>query len=67
MRKRISCRVIESIPLIHLDDGLRDADEPFAAEPTISHFGSLTHSEHLAVMRSYRGNSPSTQTLDLFA
>ena len=67
MRKRISCRVIQSIPLNYNDDGLRDANESFAAEPMTRHLAGLTHSEHAAVMRTYTENGSFSQTLNLLA
>ena len=67
MRKKISCRVIESIPLIHSEDGLINAHQLCTTDLQISGFAGLTHLEHSAMIRIFMDNDLTTGILDFYA
>ena len=66
MRKRISCRVIESIPLGHRTDGVSDSSESSASDSHINDSGGPTHTIRPAVTRLYLNDPPTTGILDLY-
>ena len=64
MRKRISCRVIETVPLNHSEDDL------FHGNPSctsISKTSGLKHSEYPAIFRVYTDTILATGTLNILA
>ena len=67
MRKRVSCRVVTSVPLNQSEDGLINAYPSCTIDPNISGFDGLTHPEHPATMRVYMDAGPATGMLDILA
>ena len=66
MRKRISCRVIASNPLIQSEGGLVNTYQ-HTAERHIGGFSGPTHAEPPAILRIYMDDGPATGILDFYA
>jgi hypothetical protein len=67
MRKRVSCRVIESVPLNQSEDGLFQTHSPHTSHPKTGGFNSPTYSDLPARMRIYMDSDPATGKLDILA
>ena len=66
MRKRISCRVIRSVPLDRSDDSLRNVGKPSVHQRIIADAAALTYTGRLVVTRTGLDAAPSPRTLDLY-
>jgi hypothetical protein len=65
MRKRISCRVVRSVPLGKSDDGLQNANGP-SVHRLVMCPAALFYTDRLVVTRTCIDERPATQVLDLY-
>jgi len=64
MRKKISCKIIKSVPLGGGDDRLHDGCRTSLQHSKISDIGTSTYTHRLIVTTTCIDNSPAAQILD---
>jgi hypothetical protein len=67
MRKRISCKIIKSVPLDAGDDQPRQGCGANMQHPTISDIGTFTYTPRLVVTKTCIDGSPAARFLDCCA
>ena len=67
MRKKISCKIIRSVPLIKSDDAPWDRGKSSVRQPKIADVAALSYSDRLVVTKANLDDVPAARTLDLYA
>jgi len=66
MRKKISCKIIRSVPLIKSDDALWNTGRPSTRQTKIAD-AALSYTDRLVVIKANLDDVPAARTLDLYA
>jgi len=67
MRKKISCKIIKSVPFDSGDNRLRQSFSANMQQPKISSIGNSTYTPHLLVTTICNDDSSAAQILDCCA
>ena len=67
MRKKISCKIIRSVPLTKSDDALWNTGKPSARQSRIADAAALSYTDRLVVTKAGLDDVPAARTLDLYA
>ena len=67
MRKKISCKVIRSVPLIKSDDALWNRGKPSFRRPKTADVAALSYTDRLVVTKARLDDVSAARTLDLYA